>query len=396
MRGLAILILLAAACQRVEDKEASKTVAGSAGVSLQHRADQVVPPVDLKNPPADAVKTPSGLVYKKIVANDAGPAPKRNDIVMINYTGWKQSTGETFFSNKARPPMPLNLATTAVGFTEAMQLVHKGERVVLWMPPQIGTTKNTQTPPETLVYEVEIADIQSAPTVPAELAGAPTTAQAAASGAKYVVLHPGTGKDKPHGYDNVMFNYTGWDQTTRMFETTEMRKKPAKAPPYRQAKPFEEMLTSMVAGERRRFWIEAEKMVQDGKVMPGMPTGLLCYEIEVVTIEPGIAPPVTPEDVAKPPANAKKTAKGVFYRGNRGRENSVFSGTSPGVRFVKFWMLNPQVPIGADCTGPADCGADPDSNPGVALRCTPPKVDPTLSGCPFMDMSELKIFGRPA
>jgi hypothetical protein len=89
-----------------------------------------------------------------------------------------------------------------------------------------------------------------------------------------------------------------------------------------------------------------------------------------------------------------QVAKGVFYRGNRGRENTVFSGTSAGVRFVKFWMLNPQVPIGADCTGPADCGADPDSNPGVALRCTPPHVDPTVSGCSFMDLSELEVYGR--
>ena len=91
-----------------------------------------------------------------------------------------------------------------------------------------------------------------------------------------------------------------------------------------------------------------------------------------------------------------EVARGVFYRGNRGQENTVYSGTSPNIRFVRFWMLNPQVPIGGDCTGPADCGADPDSNPGVSLRCTPPHVDPTLSGCPFMDLSELKIFGRPA
>ena len=34
--------------------------------------------------------------------------------------------------------MPLNLATTAPGFTEAMQLVHKGEKAMLWLPPEIG------------------------------------------------------------------------------------------------------------------------------------------------------------------------------------------------------------------------------------------------------------------
>ncbi|NUR75987.1 MAG: hypothetical protein HOQ28_06865, partial [Thermoleophilia bacterium] len=95
-----------------------------------------------------------------------------------------------------------------------------------------------------------------------------------------------------------------------------------------------------------------------------------------------------------------QVATGVFYAGNRAKENSVFSGSSPNVRFVKFWMLNPQVPtaptvggVTPACTGPADCGTDPNDNSGVALHCTPPNVE-GFSGCPFMDMSEIKVFGR--
>jgi hypothetical protein len=97
-----------------------------------------------------------------------------------------------------------------------------------------------------------------------------------------------------------------------------------------------------------------------------------------------------------------QVAKGVFYLGNRGHENTVFTGTSANVRFVKFWMLNPQVPTAPTvggvlptCTGPADCGTDPDNNPGVALHCTPPNVD-AFGGCSFMDMDEIKVFGSPA
>jgi peptidylprolyl isomerase len=75
------------------------------------------------------------------------------------------------------------------------------------------------------------------------------------------------------------------------------------------------MLTSMVVGERRRFWVAVDKMAQAGKPLPGAPQGQLCYEVELVqlTKSPGDAPPVPP-DVAKPPADAKKTAKGVFYK----------------------------------------------------------------------------------
>ena len=94
-------------------------------------------------------------------------------------------------------------------------------------------------------------------------------------------------------------------------------------------------------------------------------------------------------------------SSGVFYLGNRAKENTVFTGSQSNVLYVKFWMLNPQVPTAPTvggvlptCTGPADCGTDPDSNPGVALHCTPPNVD-AFGGCQFMDMVELKVFGAP-
>jgi hypothetical protein len=90
-------------------------------------------------------------------------------------------------------------------------------------------------------------------------------------------------------------------------------------------------------------------------------------------------------------------ATGVFYAGNRAKENTVFTGAANGVQYVKFWMLNPQVPLAgsAACTDAASCGTDPNDTSGVAAHCTPPNVE-NFSGCPFMDMSELKVFGRPA
>jgi FKBP-type peptidyl-prolyl cis-trans isomerase len=323
MRGLVVLfsVVVFASCQKAEEKKPAKVDLvrpsnGSAAAIVRPRPDQVTPPVDLKNPPADAVKTASGLIYKKLQTNEAGTAAKRNDTVMINYTGWKQSTGETFFSNKTRgQPMPLNLATTAPGFTEAMQLLHKGERACLWVPPAIGYKGQTPqgTTPETLVYEVEVVDIVPAPAIPPDVAKPPEVSESTKSGIKYIVLRPGTGKDKAHAYDNLTFNYTAWDSEGRMFDSTETRKRPAKVAPYRQPGPFAEVLTSMIAGERVRFWAPAEKM-NEGKNMPGMPQGLLCYEVEIVQIEKGVEPPTAPPDVAKPPEGVKRTPKGVSYK----------------------------------------------------------------------------------
>jgi FKBP-type peptidyl-prolyl cis-trans isomerase len=335
MRRLAIAALVATAsvaavaCQRAKDDKAQsdKKTTGSAaepgGTQAQTtpgrpKTEQIPPPFDIKNPPADAVRTPSGLIYKKLVTNDAGVAAKRNDTVLINYTGWKQSTGETFYSNQSRgQPMPLNLASAAPGFTEGMQLVKKGEKAVLWIPPSIGTRGPTPPPQngETLVYQVEVVDIQPAPEIPADLKAPAANAQALKSGTKYVVLRPGTGKDKPRSFDTVTYNFTSWDSDGRQIESTEMRKRPAKMQPFRQPAVIDEVLTSMTTGQRVRFWVDAEKVMPGGRILPGMQKGLMTYELELTEIEKAsTAPPPVPADVAKPPADAKKTEKGVSYK----------------------------------------------------------------------------------
>ena len=95
--------LAAAACQRAKENKAQsdqKTsgisgsgAAAGAGSQAQMtpprpKLEQVAPPFDIKTPPADAVKTPSGLLYKKLLTNDAGAAPQRYDTVLITSTGW--------------------------------------------------------------------------------------------------------------------------------------------------------------------------------------------------------------------------------------------------------------------------------------------------------------------
>lgn len=322
---LAVLLLSLAlvACQRTEEKKQITMGSGSSGVvgpsadlKAPPKPEQIQPPLELQSPPIDAVKTKSGLIYKKLTTVPDAPAPKRNDTVLITYTGWRQTTGETFYSNRGKQPMPLALSNTAPGFTEALQLVKKGEKAMLWLPPEIGYkgAPPPGTSPETLVYEVEIVDVVPAPPVPEDVGKPPANAQKLKSGLLYTVVKAGTGKEKARNFDTVTFNYSAWDTDGRMFDSTEMRKRPATVPPYRQNEVMEEILTSLTAGERRRFWIPSEKMTSAGKPLPGMPAGILTYEIEMITIAKGNEPPPVPKDVKAPPADAQKTAKGVFYK----------------------------------------------------------------------------------
>ena len=314
MSRAVVLLGLLLACQKSDENKVDVPAAKTAEATKRPRTPQIEPPLDIKNPPADAVRTASGLIYKTLVANPSGQAPGRNDTVMIKYTGWRQATGETFFSNRASDkPMPLNLASTAPGFTEGMQQVKKGERAMLWLPPSIGLKeKPTSGQGETLVYEVEVVDIREAPAIPPDVAQPPPEAKTTRSGIKYVEVRPGTGKASPTSADEVTFHYTLWNAEGRMIETTEMRNKPIASPSFRQPPPFEEILTQMTGGQRVRFWVDAAKMKRP---QPGPATGQLCYEIDLVTIEKSKnPPPPTPRDVARPPADAKKSPKGVFYK----------------------------------------------------------------------------------
>jgi hypothetical protein len=90
----------------------------------------------------------------------------------------------------------------------------------------------------------------------------------------------------------------------------------------------------------------------------------------------------------------KDLSSGIFYAGNRGHLNSVALKATAvtNVRYLRFTMITPQVPFSGDaCTGPADCG-----DGGVPQRCGPDAPDPgDFSGCQFMDMSEIEVYGSP-
>ena len=147
----------AAACQGdSDDRDEEKPAQAS---PLSRLVPQVAPPIDIKAPPEDATKTASGLAVKKLTTRDGGAQARRGDTVMVHYTGWRQRTGETFFTTKGiGQALSLDVEHAAPAFREALQLLHKGEKAVLWVPP-------TESTPEALVYEIEVTEVVSPPPV---------------------------------------------------------------------------------------------------------------------------------------------------------------------------------------------------------------------------------------
>src|SRR5688500_18406570 len=86
------------------------------------------PPLDLAAPPADAVKSPSGLTSKPVAPGMGTEKPAATDIVTVHYTGWA-SDGAMFDSSVARgTPATFPLDRVMAGWRECVQPMTVGEK----------------------------------------------------------------------------------------------------------------------------------------------------------------------------------------------------------------------------------------------------------------------------
>jgi len=317
------LALALAACQRKAAPPAAQggTDGGPAVATADGGAParpQVKPPLPLAPVPADAevitgvAEAPTARVLIKRLRAGAGGRPGRNDNVELEFSGWRPN-GETFITTAARKrALPRNLATTAPGFAAAVQSMQVGERAMVWVPAELSYPGQPQGTPEATIYEIELIGFEPSPPTPPDVGAPPTTAAATPSGLRSLVVKPGTGTTHPRSFDLVTYHYTAWDATGRMFDSSELRKRPTTTLGFREFRGIEEALTQMVVGERRRVWLPPSLTDQS---LPGLPRGTLCYELELTDLVPQAAPPAAPSlaELAAPPADARTTPRGVRF-----------------------------------------------------------------------------------
>lgn len=143
---------------------------------------------------------------------------------------------------------------------------------------------------------------------PPDVAAPPADATVTASGLAWKILQPGTGTGHPAPTDMITVNYTGWHTDGTMFDSSILRGQPSTFPLDKLIPGWVEALPLMVAGEKRRLWIP-EKIAYNGR--PNRPQGALVFDVELVSFMPQ---PVTPSDVAAPPADAVREDSGLFSK----------------------------------------------------------------------------------
>lgn len=110
----------------------------------------------------DVKTTKSGLLYK-IENAGKGETIKATDTVKVHYTG-KLPSGKVFDSSVERgQPVEFQLNQVIPGWTEGLQLVKKGGKIQLVIPPALGYGKQgagASIPPNsTLIFDVEVLDV---------------------------------------------------------------------------------------------------------------------------------------------------------------------------------------------------------------------------------------------
>jgi peptidylprolyl isomerase len=116
-------------------------------------------PADVKAPPADAKRTPSGLAYKVITDGVGGRHPKSTSSVTVHYTGWT-TDGKMFDSSVTKgEPITFALDHVIAGWTEGVQLMVEGETMRFWIPEKLAYG-GQRAPYGMLVFDVELIKIQ--------------------------------------------------------------------------------------------------------------------------------------------------------------------------------------------------------------------------------------------
>ena len=252
--------------------------------ALAQAAGQATMAAQVENPPADAVKTDSGLAYKITSPGRDSVHPTLNDLVKVVTLFWTKDSVESKPSSMSSPTQPILVgAIMAPGLREALALMTTGQQMRLWLPEKLAFAGATGKPKGPLMVDVKLLAIIALPATPPDVAAPPADATKTRSGLAYKILKPGTGAARPKSNSVVTVHYTGWTPDGKIFDSSVIKGQPATFALGDAIRGWSEGVQMMVVGELRRFWIPGH-LAYDAVDRAGVPKGPLVFEVELIEI----------------------------------------------------------------------------------------------------------------
>ena len=268
----------------------------SSGPTEVTRTGRVITaPPDVAAAPPDAQVMRSGLAMKVLQPGTGSEHPVANDCVTVSFIAWKTDGSLFSTSTTMNDADVLCLNASIMGISEALKEMVVGEKRRLWIPEDLTfheghhhvqrRPEDEEPPHKDLTFDLQLLSILKAPPTPENLTQAPATATRTSSGLAYIVLKPGTGKVHPSATSKVTAHFTSWRSDGRIFETTVMTNHPALVSVASAPLGWREAITSMVPGEKARFWIPAALAFGQKPANRFNPPGDLVYEIELLSVQ---------------------------------------------------------------------------------------------------------------
>eukprot|EP00440_Ansanella_granifera_P067070 gb/GFBE01072736.1/.p1 GENE.gb/GFBE01072736.1/~~gb/GFBE01072736.1/.p1 ORF type:complete len:235 (+),score=60.09 gb/GFBE01072736.1/:1-705(+) len=178
-------------------------------------------------------------------------------------------------------PSAASLVVVATLFAASLQALLSVTSFVTAAPPQ----RRSSLVPRRVIGTGRFA--------PPELKPPLIGAERSPSGLAWQVLEKGSGGDPPGKEDFVILRYTGWSSTTaEMFDSSYLKQDDAKFKMNDVIAGWQEGISTMTPGEKRRFWIPGKlaygtfEDADEVAVQYGPPLGDLVYDIEFVKVVP--------------------------------------------------------------------------------------------------------------
>jgi len=128
---------------------------------LDTRLSPTIAPPDVKEPPADAKKSPGGVSYKVLRSAAGAKHPTAFSKVTVHYSGWT-TDGKLFDSSIARgAPATFDLGGGVIrGWTDGLPMMAEGERARLWIPQELAYKGEPGSPRGMLVFDIDLIKIE--------------------------------------------------------------------------------------------------------------------------------------------------------------------------------------------------------------------------------------------
>lgn len=222
----------------------------------------------------------AGFYSKKLVPPTSSVVPAETDYVRIRYTLWASPGGKVVDWIAAPGTVVTPLRKLFDGLRTGLLQMRPGETRRFWIPESMGAAGRVPVGGH-LVADVDLVEVIKAPSVPRDVAAAPSDAITTKSGLAYIILQPGSGTKHPKRSSVVQVNYTGWTTEGKMVDSSVIRGEASEFSLDGVIAGWREGLTLMTEGEKRRFWIPGPLAYGEE---PNKPKGMLVFDIELLKI----------------------------------------------------------------------------------------------------------------